>query len=108
MGCKPKVKRPLKKDKFAESMLNIGKTEAPSFHQSKTMVPMGIKNMYNSNFVDILKHKELVDSMEMKVQRNDIMRKLQRANMEELKHRNQIPTKTTALRSSLTQKKIRD
>ena len=72
------------------------------------MVPMGIKNMYNSSFVDILKHKELVDSMEMKVQRNDIMKKLQRANMEELKHRNQIPTKTTALRSSLTQKKIRD
>ena len=31
IGCKPKLKRPLKKDKFGESMLNINKTDAPSY-----------------------------------------------------------------------------
>ena len=31
IGCKSKLKRPLKKDKFGESMLNINKTDAPSY-----------------------------------------------------------------------------
>ena len=31
IGCKSKLKRPLRKDKFGESMLNINKTDAPSY-----------------------------------------------------------------------------
>ena len=57
-------------------MLNINKKEAPSYAESRSMVPMGIKNQYNSSFVDILKHKDLVDSMERKVAQNEIMKKI--------------------------------
>ena len=60
-------------------MQNINKTEAPSYAESRKMVPMGIKNQYNSSFVDILKHKDLVDSMERKVAQNDILKKIQKA-----------------------------
>ena len=57
-------------------MQNINKTEAPSYAESRKMVPMGIRNQYNSSFVDILKHKDLVDSMERKVAQNDILKKI--------------------------------
>ena len=98
IGCKSKLKRPLKKDKFGESMLNINKTDAPSYQESKTIAAMGMKNKYNTSFVDILKHKDLVDSMERRVAQNEIIKKIEKANREEQRHRNILPTKTSSLR----------
>ena len=48
-------------------MVNISKQDAPSFAESKNINAMGMKNKYNTSFVDILKHKDLVDSMERRV-----------------------------------------
>ena len=59
---------------------------------------MGMKNKYNTSFVDILKHKDLVDSMERRVAQNEIIKKIEKANKEEQRHRNILPTKTSSLR----------
>ena len=59
---------------------------------------MGMKNKYNTSFQDILKHKDLVDSMERRVAQREIMKKIEKATKEEQRHRNILPTKSSALR----------
>ena len=57
-----------------------------------------MKNKYYISFQDILKHKDLVDSMERRVAQREIMKKIEKATKEEQRHRNILPTKSSALR----------